>query len=172
MCISRCSKRCFIDLSQFSTTAVSVSSNIAISATIRRSQSYCNYNREGHFVTFLFCQSVSSCNIWNGIFKKPESTWRDVSLSTKEFSCLDGSLACFLLLPLSDHSECRVCVRTAAAIARRKPVPNNSLSDPDCYGILWLYWDRYVWQVLYAARWLRVCHIKTRGGREREKWRR
>lgn len=50
-------------------------------------------------------------------------------------------------------------VRTAKANNKskkkiaKKLVPNNSLSDPDGYGILCcLYWDRwFVWQVLYAT---------------------
>lgn len=104
----------FYQFLQLTSTAVAVSSNIAISRWKMHCKKQLRSRRAFWYNSFIFfflpeCLAVQ---YMERDLQKPESTWRDVSLSTKEFSCLDGSP--FLLFLLSDHSECRVCVRTAS----------------------------------------------------------
>lgn len=113
---------------------------------MKKKPNYCKYQLRSRraFDAFhhrVFRQCVSLCEIWIEIFE----TRKHLTTSLAERILL--FLIFFCCFPLSDHSECVVCV-----FAQLKLVPNNSLSDPDCYGILWLYWDRdgWLWQVLYA----------------------
>lgn len=110
---------------------------ISCSQQLRSPRAACYISPQLCHCAFYFrcvlCQSVSSCNIWKEIFKKPESTWRDVSLSTKEFSCLDRDrwLALFFVVCLCQSIVSAVLgVRTAKA--NNKKSPRNSFLTTVC----------------------------------------
>lgn len=97
----------------------------------RRSQIIANTNydrREGPSIHFSigFFVSASRCAKYGS---RSSKTRKHLTTSLAERILL--FLIFFCCFPLSDHSECVVCV-----FAQLKLVPNNSLSDPDCYGIL------------------------------------
>lgn len=64
-------------------------------------------------------------------------------------------------------SLCQTIVPCVSA-QREKLVPNNSLSDPDCYGIL--YWDRNVRLAGTSRCWSLQCYVlATTGAKEEDR---
>lgn len=121
---------------------------------IKRRKTYIaksNYDREGFSIYFLsfffFCRCVSSCSIWNEIFKNQKAL-DEMSLFRRRKN-FRVSMSFFLLFLLSVRSKCRVCVRTAKKNSFLTTVCLTRTVMEFCD---YIEIDMFVWQVLYAAR--------------------
>lgn len=162
------------------TTAVAVSSNICWTGRHTKKKCLCEKQLRTrrasrlHFARSQSFAKVSRRAIYgNEIFKKPESTWRDVSLDEGIFvsRCFDTF---FFVASLCQAIVSAVCVfaqqpSNNTKTTERKLVPNNSLSDPDGYGILCAYIeiDMYTFGRYFMLRVRYVFAIISSPGGER-----
>lgn len=121
----------------------------------------------------IFCQSVSSRNIWEWDLQKTRkhltrclSRWRNFCVSMLRYF--------FFVASLCQAIVSAVCVfaqqpSNNTKTTERKLVPNNSLSDPDGYGILCAYIeiDMYTFGRYFMLRVRYVFAIISSPGGER-----